>query len=93
MKPDENSHAYLDMDFFWGGEMDIAELLPVLMNNSIEQLSIPPRGSEVVTADAYIAFGHLLGPQQKSLLGCHVLGLSCHVDVRDLQTGKRHVFV
>lgn len=63
-------------------------LLPVLMNNSIEQSSIPPRGSEVVTADTYIAFSHLLGPQQKPLLGCHVLGLSCHMDVRDLQAGK-----
>lgn len=58
------------------------------MNNSIEQSSIPPRGSEVVTADTYIAFSHLLGPQQKPLLGCHVLGLSCHMDVRDLQAGK-----
>lgn len=80
MKPDKNSHAYMDMDIFLG-EMNIAELLPVLVNNSIEQSSIPPRGSEVYTADAYIVFGHLLGPQQKSLLGCHVLGLSCHVDV------------
>ncbi len=42
MKPDQNSHAYLDMTFLGGGgEMDIAELLPVLMNNSIEQSSIP----------------------------------------------------
>lgn len=73
--------------------MNIAELLPVLMNNSIEQSSIPPRGSEVVTADAYIVFGHLLGPQQKSLLGCHVLGLSCHVDVRDLQAGKKDMLL
>lgn len=79
---DKNSHAYLDMDiFFFFLEMDIAELLPVLMNNSTEQSSIPPRGSEVVTADTYIAFSHLLGPQQKSFLGCHVLGLSGHVDI------------
>lgn len=81
----ETRHNQMRMDFF-------AELLPVLMNNSIEQSSIPPRGSEVVTADTYIAFSHLLGPQQKSLLGRHVLGLSRHVDVRDLQEGKMPSF-
>lgn len=80
MTPDTNSHVYLNMDGYFL-EMDIVVLLPVLMNNSIEQSSIPPRGSEVVTADTYIAFSHLLGPQQKSFLGCHVLGLSGHVDI------------
>lgn len=63
-------------------------ILPVLMNNSIEQSSIPPRGSEVVAANTHVSFGHLLRPQQKPLLGCHVLGLSRHMDVRDLQAGK-----
>lgn len=58
--------------------------LPVLVNDRIEQPSVFPRSSEVVTADPYVALGHLLGPEQKPLLCRHVLGLSGNVDFRNL---------
>lgn len=81
-KPMTSAESSFDLLYFVCTQKN--RLLPVLMNNSVKQSSIPPRGSEVVTSDTYIAVSHLLGPQQKSLLGCHILGLSCDVDVRDL---------
>lgn len=59
-------------------------LLPVLVNDSTEQPSIFPGSCEIVTADPYVALGHLLGPEQKPFLCRHVFGLSSNVDVRNL---------
>lgn len=62
------------------------------MNDGVEQPSIPPGGGEVITADAHVALGHLLRPHQQTLLGRHVLGLSRHMDFRDLWKGQHDDF-
>lgn len=64
--------------------------VPVLMNDGVKEPPVPPRGGEVGTSYTHVAICYLLGPEQQPLLGCHVLGLPCHMDLRDLsQKGKR----
>lgn len=63
-------------------------LLPVFVNNGVKQPPIPPRCCEVVAPYADISVRNLLGPEQQPFLGCHVLGLPCHMDLRDLPENK-----
>ena len=44
----------------------------VSVYDGVEEFAIPPAGGEVVTADAWVAVSHPLGPEQQLLLGCHV---------------------
>lgn len=44
----------------------------VFVDDSIEELAVPPAGGKVVTADVLVAVGYPLGPEQQLLLGCHV---------------------
>lgn len=44
----------------------------VFVYDGVEELAVPPAGGEVITADALVAVGHPLGPDQQLLLGCHV---------------------
>lgn len=68
--------------------MCVFVIVPVFVNKGIKQPPIPPRGCEIFTSHTYVALCRLLGPEQQSLLGCHVLGLSRHMDLRDLPQGK-----
>ena len=54
---------------------------PVLVDDGVEELAVPPAGGEVVAAQALVALHHPLGPQQQLLLGRHVLRLAVHLDV------------
>lgn len=64
--------------------------IPVFMNDGVKQPSVPPGGREVVTSYSDVALCYLLGPEQQPLLGCHVLGLSRHMDLRDLTQVEQH---
>ena len=57
---------------------------PVFVNDGIEELSVPPAGGEVVTAQALVSLHHPLRPQQQLLFGRHVVRLTVHLDVRYL---------
>lgn len=61
----------------------------MLVDDGIEEPAIPPADGEVVTAHALVALHHALGPKQELLLGCHVIRLPIHLDVRDLQGTAR----
>lgn len=45
----------------------------VFVNDSIEQLAVPPAGGEVLTPDVLIAIGDPLGPEQQLLFGRHII--------------------
>ena len=51
------------------------------VDDSVEELAVPPAGGEVVAADALVVLRHGLGPEQQLLLGRHVLRLAIHLDV------------
>ena len=63
--------------------------VPVFVYDGVEEPAVPPGGGEVVAADPHVAIRHLLGPEQKPLLGRHVLRLARHVDLRDLGVTHR----
>lgn len=44
----------------------------VFVYDGVEELSVPPAGGEVITADVLVAVRHPLGPEQQLLLGRHV---------------------
>lgn len=47
--------------------------LLVFVDDCVEELAVSPAGGEVVTAEAWVALHHALGPQQQLLLGRHVI--------------------
>lgn len=57
----------------------------VFVDDSIEELAVPPAGGKVVTADALVAVGYPLGPEQQLLLGCHVFWLAIDLNIWDLR--------
>lgn len=57
----------------------------MFVNDSVEELAIPPAGGEVLTANVLIAVGNPLRPEQQLLFGCHVLRLTVDLDVGDLR--------
>lgn len=53
----------------------------MFVDNSIEQLAIPPAGGEVLTAYVLVAVRNPLRPEQQLLFGRHVLRLTVDLDV------------
>lgn len=45
----------------------------MLVDDGVEEFAVPPAGGEVVTAEALVAIGHPLRPEEQLLLGGHVL--------------------
>lgn len=57
----------------------------VSVYDGVKEFAIPPAGGEVVTADAWVAVSHPLGPEQQLLLGCHVFWLAIDLNIWDLR--------
>lgn len=55
--------------------------------DGVEEFAIPPAGGEVVAAQALVSLHHPLGPEQQLLFGRHVVRLTVHLNVRDLEGG------
>lgn len=54
---------------------------PVFVYDGVEELSIPPAGGEIVTAQALVSLHHPLRPKQQLLFGRHVVRLAVHLNV------------
>lgn len=48
-------------------------IVPVFMDDGVEEPAISPAGGEVITAQALVTFHHALRPQQQLLLGSHIV--------------------
>lgn len=57
----------------------------MFVDDGAEEFSIPPAGGEVVAAQTLVSLHHPLRPQQQLLFGRHVVGLTVHLDVGDLE--------
>lgn len=48
-------------------------IIPVFMDDGVEEFAISPAGGEVITAQALVTLHHALRPQQQLLLGSHII--------------------
>lgn len=57
----------------------------MLVYDGVEELAVSPAGGEIVAAQALEPLHHPLRPQQQLLFGRHVVRLTVHLNVGDLQ--------